>query len=92
MLGGHVTIEDFVVMGGCSAVHQYSSIGKYVMIGGLSRVVQDVPPYMIAAGYDLKLFGPNTIGLKRNGFSDEEINRIKKAYKILFREKLTLNT
>lgn len=86
-LAGHVVVEDFTIIGGLAAVHQHTRIGQYAMIGGLSGVVQDIPPYMIAAGSRAKLFGPNTIGLKRRGFSDQATNAIKKAYKILFREK-----
>ncbi|MBI5848733.1 MAG: acyl-ACP--UDP-N-acetylglucosamine O-acyltransferase [Nitrospirae bacterium] len=89
-LAGHVVVEDFTIIGGLSAVHQFSRIGRYAMVGGLSGVVQDIPPYMVAAGSRAKLFGPNTIGLKRHGFSDPAITAIKKAYKILFREKRPL--
>jgi UDP-N-acetylglucosamine acyltransferase len=89
-LAGHVIIEDHVVIGGLAAVHQYTRIGAYVMVGGLSGVVQDIPPYMIASGARAKLYGLNTIGLKRHGFSDSTVNELKKAYKILFREKRTL--
>jgi UDP-N-acetylglucosamine acyltransferase len=89
-LAGHVTVEDHVVIGGLAAVHQYTRIGAYVMVGGLSGVVQDIPPYMIVSGARAKLYGLNTIGLKRHGFSDSTINELKKAYKILFREKRTL--
>jgi UDP-N-acetylglucosamine acyltransferase len=60
------------------------------MIGGLSGVAQDIPPYMIASGNRARLFGLNTIGLKRHGFTDTTISELKKAYKILFREKRTL--
>lgn len=89
-LAGHVLVEDFTIIGGLAAVHQYTRIGQYAMIGGLSGVVQDVPPYMVAAGSRAKLFGPNTIGLKRHGFSDQAVAAIKRAYKILFREKRSL--
>lgn len=89
-LAGHVVVEDFTIIGGLSAVHQFARIGQYAMVGGMSGVVQDIPPYMIAAGSRVKLFGPNTIGLKRHGFSDPAITAIKKAYKILFREKRSL--
>lgn len=89
-LAGHVLVEDFAVIGGLVAVHQFTRIGRYAMVGGFSGIVQDIPPYMIASGARAKLFGPNTIGLKRHGFSDTTINAIKKAYKILFREKKTL--
>jgi UDP-N-acetylglucosamine acyltransferase len=72
------------------AVHQFTRIGKLAMIGGFSGIGQDIPPYMIASGARAKLFGPNIIGLKRHGFSDAKINAIKKAYKVLIREKRTL--
>jgi UDP-N-acetylglucosamine acyltransferase len=89
-LAGHVVVEDFAIIGGLAAVHQFTRIGRYAMVGGLSGVTQDIPPYMVAAGSRAKLFGPNTIGLKRHGFSDQAITAIKKAYKILFREKRSL--
>jgi len=89
-LAGHVLVEDHAVIGGLSAIHQFARIGAYTMIGGFSGVAQDIPPYTIASGPRAKLFGPNTIGLKRHGFSDQTISEIKKAYKILFREKHTL--
>jgi UDP-N-acetylglucosamine acyltransferase len=89
-LAGHVRIDDSAVVGGLVAIHQYTRIGSYAMIGGFSGIGQDIPPYMIASGARAKLYGPNTIGLKRQGFKDEIINDIKKAYKILFREKRTL--
>lgn len=89
-LAGHVIVEDYAVIGGLVAVHQFTRIGRYAMVGGFSGIGQDIPPYMIASGARAKLFGPNTIGLKRHGFTDETITAIKKAYKILFREKHTL--
>ena len=89
-LAGHVVVEDHVVIGGLSAVHQFTRIGAYSMVGGLSGVAQDIPPYMIASGPRAKLFGLNAIGLKRHGFSETTIKELKKAYKILFREKHTL--
>ncbi|MDH5201906.1 MAG: acyl-ACP--UDP-N-acetylglucosamine O-acyltransferase [Nitrospirota bacterium] len=90
-LGGHVVVEDFAVIGGLVAIHQFTRIGAYAMVGGFSGVGQDILPYTIASGARAKLFGLNTIGLKRNNFSDSTINNLKKAYKILFREKRTLN-
>jgi UDP-N-acetylglucosamine acyltransferase len=89
-LGGHVLVEDHAYIGGLVAVHQFTRIGRHAMVGGFSGIVQDIPPYMMASGARAKLFGPNTIGLKRHGFSDTTVNAIKKAYKILFREKRTL--
>lgn len=89
-LAGHVLVEDFVFVGGMVAVHQFTRIGAYAMIGGFSGVGQDIPPYTMASGPRARLYGLNTVGLKRRGFSDETINILKKAYKILFREKLQL--
>ena len=89
-LAGHVLVEDYAVIGGLVAVHQFTRIGRYAMVGGFSGIGQDIPPYMVASGARAKLFGPNTIGLKRHGFTDATVNSIKKAYKILFREKRTL--
>jgi len=89
-LAGHVVIEDHAYIGGLCAIHQYARIGSYAMVGGFSGIGQDIPPYMIASGPRAKLFGLNTVGLKRHGFADSTINDLKKAYKILFREKRTL--
>lgn len=89
-LAGHVTVEDYAFLGGLVAVHQFARIGAYAMVGGFSGIGQDIPPYTIASGARAKLFGLNTVGLKRHGFNDDTINSLKKAYKILFREKRTL--
>ena len=89
-LAGHVSIEDHAYIGGLVAIHQFTRIGAFTMVGGFSGVGQDIPPYTIASGARAKLFGLNTIGLKRHGFPDSTINELKKAYKILFREKRTL--
>jgi len=79
-----------VFIGGLVAVHQFTRIGAYAMIGGFSGIGQDIPPFTMASGPRAKLYGLNSVGLKRRGFSDETINILKKAYKILFRDKLTL--
>lgn len=89
-LGGHVVIEDFAIIGGLSAIHQFVNIGCYAMVGGASAVAQDVPPYLSVAGNRAKLYGLNTLGLKRHNFSKESIQNIKRAYKIIFQSKLTL--
>jgi UDP-N-acetylglucosamine acyltransferase len=89
-LAGHVIVEDYAVIGGLVAVHQFTRIGAYAMVGGFSGVGQDIPPYTVASGARAKLFGLNSIGLKRHGLSDTTINELKTAYKILFREKRTL--
>ena len=89
-LAGHVLVEDHAYIGGLVAVHQFTRIGSYAMVGGFSGVGQDIPPYTMASGARAKLFGLNAVGLKRHGFPDSTINDLKKAYKILFREKRTL--
>jgi UDP-N-acetylglucosamine acyltransferase len=89
-LAGHVVVEDFAFIGGLVAVHQFARIGAHSMIGGFSAIPQDIPPYTTAAGERAKLYGLNTVGLKRRNFSDLTISDLKKAYKILFRSKYTL--
>jgi UDP-N-acetylglucosamine acyltransferase len=90
-LAGHVVVEDCVTLGGLSAVHQFTRIGKHAFIAGGSMVAMDVPPYCTAQGDRAELAGLNTVGLTRHGFSEEQISRIKDAYRILFRSKLGLN-
>jgi UDP-N-acetylglucosamine acyltransferase len=89
-LAGHVSVGDHAVIGGLVAIHQFTRVGAYAMVGGFSGVGQDIPPYMMASGARVKLFGLNTVGLKRHGFPDTTVNELKKAYKILFREKRTI--
>ena len=85
-LAGHITIGDHAIVGGLVGIHQFVRIGPYSMIGGCSAVGMDVPPFMRAAGgYRARLFGINTIGLKRQGFADDRIRRLKKVYLMLFR-------
>jgi len=86
-LAGHITIGDHAIIGGLTGVHQFVRIGAYAMVGGCCGVVQDVPPFTRAAGgYRSKLYGLNSIGLRRHGFSGERISVLKKAYDLLFRE------
>lgn len=87
--GGHVIVEDFAILGALIGIHQFVRVGAYSMIGGQSAIVLDVPPYVNATGNRAQLYGLNTIGLKRKGFSDEVIGNLKKAYKIIFRSGLT---
>jgi UDP-N-acetylglucosamine acyltransferase len=89
-LGGHVLIEDYVTIGGVTPIHQFCRVGCYSMIGGGFRAVQDVTPYMIAGDEPLRIHGINQIGLERNGFSKETVETLKKAHKVIFRNKLTL--
>ena len=90
-LAGHIIIEDFVTIGGLVAIHQFVRVGNYAYIGGKSAVVKDIPPYVIAAGDRAKLHGLNSVGLKRQGFSQDTLSLLKKTYRILFRIGLTLN-
>jgi UDP-N-acetylglucosamine acyltransferase len=87
-VGGHVEIGDWVIIGGGTPVHQFCRIGDHAMVGGGYRVVQDVPPYLRVAGEPLRPAGINSIGLRRRGFDDEAISRLKLAYRILFRSDL----
>jgi UDP-N-acetylglucosamine acyltransferase len=89
-LAGHVIVEDHAVVGGLAAVHQFCRIGKLAIIGGCSKIVQDVPPFMLADGNPATTRTINKVGLERNGISDEAQAALKKAYKMLFREKLTV--
>jgi UDP-N-acetylglucosamine acyltransferase len=89
-LAGHIMIEDHAIVGGLSAIHQFCQIGAHAMISGLTGISQDVPPYMTAAGSRAKLYGLNTVGLKRFKFSEQAIRALKKAYRIIFRSNLTL--
>ena len=90
MLGGHVVIEDNATVGGGTPVHQYVRIGRYAMVGGGFRVVQDLVPYMMAGDEPLRIYGINQVGLERNKFSKETIEVLKKAHRIIFRKNLTL--
>ncbi|MEW6333065.1 MAG: acyl-ACP--UDP-N-acetylglucosamine O-acyltransferase [Thermodesulfobacteriota bacterium] len=90
-LGGHVHVEDFAIISGLSGIHQFTRIGAHCIIGGASAVTKDIPPYVMAAGNYARLFGLNLIGLKRRGFSDEAIQALKTAYRIVFRSSLLLS-
>lgn len=90
-LAGHVELGDHVIMGGLTAVHQFTRIGKHAFIAGGAMVAMDVPPYCTAQGDRAELVGLNTVGLTRHGFTDDQIARVKDAYKILFRSKMGLN-
>jgi len=88
-LAGHVEVGRNVIISGLSAVQQFIRIGEYTFLGGASGYKLDVPPYMLAHGVRGKLFGPNLIGLRRNGFDSVTCKGLKKAYKIIFRSGLT---
>jgi UDP-N-acetylglucosamine acyltransferase len=83
-MGGHVLIEDWATVGGLTPIHQYVRIGAHAFVGGGSRVPQDIPPYCRAAGNPPKLYGLNSVGLERRGFSEEVRRALKEAYRVLF--------
>ncbi len=89
-LAGHVEVDDFAILGGLSAVHQFARIGCHVMASGGSMIGQDIVPYAIVQGDRAKVVGLNLIGLKRRGFSSEALSNIKKMYKLVFRTNLKL--
>ncbi|NCW35704.1 MAG: acyl-ACP--UDP-N-acetylglucosamine O-acyltransferase [Methylophilaceae bacterium] len=90
-LAGHVTIDDYAILGGFTLVHQFCKIGSHIITAVNTVVFKDIPPYIIAAGYDAKPNGINVEGLKRRGFDPKIITKIKEAYKILYRKGLSLN-
>lgn len=81
-LAGHVTVEDYAGISGLCAVHQFTRIGQHAYIGGHSRVPKDVPPFVKAVGNPIKLYGLNSVGLQRRGFSAETLTELKKAYRL----------
>lgn len=90
-LAGHVLVEDRAVIGGHSLVHQFCRIGTMAIVGGCSKVVQDVPPYMLADGNPAVTRTINKVGLERNGVSDEATAALKQAVRLLFRENLSIS-
>ncbi|NOU26159.1 MAG: acyl-ACP--UDP-N-acetylglucosamine O-acyltransferase [Methylotenera sp.] len=89
-LAGHVDIDDFAILGGFTLIHQFCKVGSHVITAVGSVVFKDIPPYITASGYDAKPHGINAEGLKRRGFSADSILQIKRAYKALYRNGLTL--
>jgi UDP-N-acetylglucosamine acyltransferase len=89
-LAGHVVIEDYVILGGFSGVYQRCRVGTYSFISTNSVVIKDVPPYVKVSGYYAKPFGLNIVGLQRRGFTEESITQLRRAYKIIYRNGLTV--
>ena len=87
-LAGHVKIDDFAILGGFTGVHQFCHIGSYSFAAISTVIVKDVPPYLMVSGNTAKPSGLNREGLKRHGFTSEEINCLKKAYRFVYREGL----
>ncbi len=89
-LAGHILLEDHVHMSGLAAAHQFTRIGRLSFVSGLTGVAMDVPPYCIVSGGRAELAGLNVVGMQRAGMSEEQIGRVKQAYKVLFRSNLGL--
>ncbi len=87
-LAGHVTVGDHAVIGGLSGVHQFCRIGEHSIVGGCTKIVQDVPPFMIADGNPAEVRGVNFVGLERRGVSPESIRELREAYKLIYRGNL----
>ena len=87
-LGGHVEIDDWAILGGASNAHQFCKIGKHAMVAANSKLVQDVPPFILAGKHPVQYAGIKSLGLSRRGFSEDEKADIKKAYRYLFRSDL----
>ena len=85
LLAGHVKIESHAIIGGASAMHHYTRVGQYAYIGGMTRIVHDVPPFMKYEGHPARVRGVNEVGLRRHGFDPEIIEQLNEAYKKLFR-------
>ncbi len=90
-LAGHVRVGNYVFIGGLTPIHQFCRVGDYAMVGGASAVDKDVPPFTRASKNHVLLYGLNLIGLKRRGFTSEQIKLLKEAYRILFRKAPTLS-
>ncbi len=89
-LAGHVQVEDYAVVGGLAAVHQFCRIGKLSMIGGCSKIVQDIVPFMVVDGNPAETRSINKVGLERHGLNGATLGVLRQAYKILFRDGLTI--
>lgn len=90
-LAGHVNIGDWAIIGGLSAAHQFTHIGAHTMTGGMSGIRQDIPPYVLGAGYPYKPAGINSEGLRRRGYTSAQIQAIKEAYKYIYMRDLKID-
>ena len=89
-LAGDVHLQDYAIVGGCSASHQFCTVGTHAMVGGMVKIRQDVPPYMLCdmESSSMKVIGPNVVGLTRRGFSRDVIHALKDAHRLIYREGL----
>jgi len=90
-MGGHVTIEDWAIVGGVTAIHQFVRIGCHSFVGGGSRLPQDVAPYVMVAGSPCSAYGLNLVGLRRRGFKRDTMRQIKEAYRLIFQSDLNVS-
>ena len=89
MLSGHIHVDDRAYISGAVGIHQFCRVGSYAMVGGQAHITQDIPPYVTIDGLSSRVVGLNTVGLKRGGFSREDIEQIKDAYQVIYRSGLT---
>ncbi len=89
-MGGHVEIQDWAIVGGLTAIHQFVRIGAHAFVGGASRVAMDIAPFVRAAGSPIEMAGLNSVGLQRRGFSAEARRELKRAYRVMFRSALNV--
>lgn len=89
LIGGHAVVEDRAYLGGAAGVHQFCRVGRNAMIGAHARIVQDVPPYMMVDGDTAKIVGLNLVGLRRAGYTSDEIGQLKYAYRVIYRSGLS---
>jgi UDP-N-acetylglucosamine acyltransferase len=90
-LAGHVNLEDYVTVGGQTGIHQFTRVGRHAMVGGMSKLTKDVPPYFLVEGNPCKPYGLNSVGLRRAGFPAAERQEIKRFYKLLYDPKLNVS-
>ena len=88
VLGGHVTVENYVVIGGYGGIHQFCRLGAYAMLSATAKLVHDLPPFFIADGTPAEVRAINRVGLERNGFTPEQLDRVKQIHRLLYRDGL----
>ena len=90
-LAGHVVVDDYAVIGGHSGVHQFVRVGQHSFVGGFTKVVRDVPPFFLIEGNPAEVYGLNSVGLRRHGFSSDALHELKEAYKTIYRSDRNLS-
>jgi UDP-N-acetylglucosamine acyltransferase len=83
-LAGHVVVHDYATIGGATGIHQFVRVGRYAFVGGMSRIVRDAPPYFLIEGNPPKVYGLNSVGLRRAGFDEAELAELKRCYKVMY--------